>query len=171
MAKIGVPQHGFQVSPQSRHWPLTIPVFASTMLFGCSFSFTVDGGNQSRTVNIYADRGWQDTGVSLRAGEEVTLKVTAAKWFEDPPGVWHDATGGPRPWICGDPDCHEPLPMQPKYALIGKIGEHGAPFLVADFSRFFAESNGRLYLRANYGDQDIPIHNPEGSAQVDIIYD
>ena len=162
-----------------RNWPFAIPprpsaftciLLASTMLSGCTLSFTLDLAEPGRTLNVYADRGWQDTGVSLREGEEVTLKVTSGRWFEDPPGVWHDASGAPDPWICGDPDCHEPLPNAPKYALIARIGEEGSPFLVGDFSRFFANEAGRLYLRANYGDQDIPIHNPEGSVQVSIEY-
>jgi hypothetical protein len=143
---------------------------SSALVASCSFSLSVDWDDGSRKTTIYADRGWQDTGVSVRAGDELTVEVTSAKWFEDPPGVWHDAAGGPDPWICGDPDCHEPLPMEPKYALIGKIGEGGAPFLVSDFSRFFAESSGRLFLRANYGDEDIPIHKPTGSVQVTIRY-
>ena len=170
MSKSGLLARSFQRRPQARYWFIAILVFASAILSGCTFSLTVDAGSKARTVNVYADRGWQDTGVSIRAGEEITLEVTAAKWFEDPPGAWHNATGGPDPWICGDPDCHEPLPMQPKYALIGRIGEHGAPFLVGDFSRFFAETSGRLFLRANYGDEDIPIHSPKGSAEVNITY-
>ena len=140
------------------------------MLTGCTLSFSLDLSPAARTVTIHADRGWQDTGVSLARGEEVTVEMVSGRWFEDPPGVWHDASGGPDPWVCGEPDCHEPLPNHPKYALIGRIGEDGRPFLVADFSRFFAEEAGRLFLRANYGDQDIPIHNPKGSLEVSIKY-
>jgi hypothetical protein len=140
------------------------------MLAGCTLTFNIDLADPGRTLNVYAERGWQDTGVSLREGEELTLTATLGRWFEDPPGVWHDASGGPDPWICGDPDCHEPLPNDPKYALIGKIGEQGRPFLVGEFSRFFADRPGRLFLRANYGDEDIPIHNPKGSLEVSIEY-
>ena len=156
-------------------FPRTTPILAalllaSIMLAGCTLTFNIDLGEPARTLSVHADRGWQDTGVSLREGEEVTLTVTSGRWFEDPPGVWHDASGGPDLWVCGDPDCHEPLPNHPKYALIGKIGEQGSSFLVGEFSRFFAERPGRLFLRGNYGDEDIPVHNPTGSIEVSIEY-
>jgi len=145
-------------------------LLASTALAACTLTVRIDSREPDRTLSVFADRGWQDTGVSLAQGEEVTLTVTKGRWFEDPPGVWHNASGGPDPWICGDPDCHEPLPNDPKYSLIGKIGEQGLPFLVGEFSRFFADRPGRLLLRPNYGDEDIPIHNPEGSLEVSLMY-
>ena len=156
--------------PFSGSWPLGLPVIFSAILLACSFAVTIDAGDTPRTVNVAANRGWQDTGVSLKVGEEVTVNVTSGRWFEDPPGVWHDANGGPDPWICGDPECHEPMPLQPKYALIGRIGDRGIPFQIGEFYRFFPESTGRLFLRANYGDEDIPIHNPEGALEVTIEY-
>ena len=152
--------------------PHVLPLFLlfSMIVAGCTFSISVGLDGPGRTLTVFADQGWMDTGVSLREGEEVTINVTSGRWFEDPPGVWHDAAGGPDPWICGDPDCHEPLPNDPKYALIAKIGEEALPFLVGEFSRFYADRPGRLFLRANYGDEDIPVFKPEGSLEVTIEY-
>ena len=144
---------------------------AAAMLASCTLTISMDLAGRDRSFTVYADRGWQDTGVSVQEGEEIILVAKSGRWFEDPPGVWHNASGGPDPWTCGDPSCHEPLPDQPKYALIGRIGEEGAPFIVGEFSRFFADSAGRLFLQGNYGDEDIPIHNPTGTVEVSIQYD
>lgn len=145
-------------------------LICAAVVAGCTLTVSTDLAGRDRAFTVFADRGWQDTGISFQAGEEIILEVESARWFEDPPGLWHDASGGPNPWICGDPSCHEPLPDKPKYALIGKIGEEGAPFVVGEFSRFFADRPGRLFLRGNYGDEDIPIHNPTGTVQVRIQY-
>ena len=146
-------------------------LIATTFIMGCSLSLDIRTDEGRRSIPIHADRGWQDTGVVLREGEEVIVQAISGRWFEDPEGVWHDASGGPDPWICGTPDCHEPLPQQPKYALIARVGEEGDPLLVGDFLRFFPRETGRLYLRANYGDIDIPIHNPEGQLTVRISFE
>lgn len=155
----------------SQNKSIVFLIFLVSFSLACSFTFDLQLTGKGRTLNVYADRGWQDTGVSFAKGEKVILTVKSGRWFEDPPGKWHDASGNPDPWICGDEECHEPLPIVPKYALIAKFGEEGLPFLVGDFSRFFAEGEGRLFLRANYGDQDIPVFHPEGSVNVRIEFD
>jgi hypothetical protein len=99
----------------------------------------------------------------------VLIEVVSGQWFEDPPGVWHDAGGNPKPWCCSLPTCHEPLPDFPKYALIGRIGETDTILPVGLQLEFVAENSGQLYLRPNYGDVDIPIFQPEGFVRVRII--
>jgi hypothetical protein len=120
------------------------------------------------TINILADRGWQDTAVNIVQGQQVTIETVSGQWFEDPPGVWHDAGGNPNPWQCGLPTCHEPLPNFPKYALIGRVGDTSRILEIGLRLEFVAENSGQLYLRANYGDVDIPIHQPEGFVRVKI---
>jgi len=119
---------------------------------------------------INANRGWQDTGISIVRGSQVSIEYVSGLWFEDPPGQWHDASGEPNPWICTAPTCHEPSHDFPKYALIGKIGEGGALLKIGNGLDFVAEAEttGILYLRPNYGDVDIPIHNPQGAVTVTI---
>lgn len=171
MSTSPAPCHDRRSRVDPRRLAILISLLTSTTLLGCSLSLDVQIDGGGRTLNVYADRGWQDTGVSLAEGEEVVVTAISGQWFEDPPGVWHDASGGPDPWICGESECHEPLPDVPKYALLARIGDDGRPFLVGEFSRFFAEEAGRLFLRANYGDRDIPIHRPQGTVKVRIDYD
>jgi hypothetical protein len=97
----------------SRPLGLACFLLASTMLAGCTLTFNIDLADPGRTLKVYADRGWQDTGVSLLEGEELTLTATSGRWFVDPPGVWHDASGGPDPWICGDLTATSPSRMIP----------------------------------------------------------
>lgn len=73
-------------------------------------------------VQVFANRGWQDTGIAIRRGQQVTIEYLSGLWFEDPPGHWRDASGGPNPWTCSTLQCHEPLRDFPKYALIGRLG-------------------------------------------------
>ena len=117
-------------------------------------------------VQVFANRGWQDTGIAVNKGQQVTIEYVSGLWFEDPPGHWHDASGGPNPWTCTAPECHEPLHDFPKYALIGRLG--GNILRIGNRLDFVAEVSGMLQLRPNYGDVDIPIHNPQGAVTVKV---
>lgn len=153
-------------------WPRILrPLATLTLLItfkSCTILAPREVGRAVRRVEVYADEGWQDPGQPVDRGQRVVVEAISGQWFEDPPGVWHDADGGPDPWVCGKPDCHEPLPFYPKYALIGRIGQGGQPFPVGTYVEFVSATSGKLYLRANYGDEDIPIHQPEGSIEVRI---
>lgn len=117
-------------------------------------------------VQVFANKGWQDTGIVVNRGQQVTIEYVSGLWFEDPPGIWHDASGGPNPWICTAPECHEPLHDFPKYALIGRLD--GDVLRIGNRLDFVAEVSGVLQLRPNYGDVDILIHNPQGAVTVKI---
>ena len=119
-------------------------------------------------VAIYANKGWQDTGLVIAPGQQISIEYVSGLWFEDPPDQWHDASGGPNAWTCTAAECHEPLPNFPKYALIGKIGESDTLLRIGNRLDWVAEVSGPLYLRANYGDEDIAIFNPEGAVTVKI---
>jgi hypothetical protein len=120
-------------------------------------------------VRVYAHHGWQDTGIYIKAGNKVVIKYVSDLWFTaQADGGGRDASGGPNPWICDYPACHEPLHDFPKYALIGKIGEAAEIIKVGNKVDFVAESQGLLYLRPNYGDSDLVFFKPEGSIVVKI---
>ncbi len=123
-----------------------------------------------KLVEVFANRGWQPTGVRVTPGDHITIEYVAGLWYPDN-GVWHDASGGPNPWTCRDPACHEPLHDFPKYALIGAIRNNkGLTTILRVGNRleFTATAPGTLYLRGNYGDVDLPIFNPPGSVIVRI---
>ncbi len=155
------------VSRRSIHlFAITALVFVGSL--ACNTVTELFETAATQEVDVFADQGWQHTAVEIMRGQRVTIEVVSGRWFEDPPGVWHDAAGEPNPWPCGNPDCHEPLPDFPKYALIGRIGESGELLRIGAQLEFVAEHSGSLYLRPNYGDVDIPIHQPEGFVRVKI---
>lgn len=117
-------------------------------------------------VEVFANRGWQDTGIVISRGQQVTIEYVSGLWFEDPPGHWRDASGGPNPWTCSMLQCNEPLRDFPKYALIGRLGD--SVLKVGNRLDFVAEFSGNLQLRPNYSDSDIRIHNPQGSVTLKI---
>lgn len=119
---------------------------------------------------VYANQEWQDTGISVNAGDRIVIEHISGLWFtgDGVDGGGHDASGAPNQWTCSDPNCHEPLHDFPKYALIGKIGDQKNILKVGNYLDFFANNSGTLYLRPNYGDEDITIFNPEGSLVIRI---
>ncbi len=152
----------------SKHDPHLF-IFMTLALLVTLACATVTRFFDSTTVDVFANKGWQETNVNIAQGQQVIIEVVTGQWFEDPPGIWHDAGGNPEPWRCGLPSCHEPLPDFPKYALIGRIGDTDKMLQIGLRLEFVAENSGQLYLRPNYGDVDIPIFQPEGSVRVKII--
>ena len=129
-------------SKRNMHWlALTALVFMAFL--ACNTMTHLFETVAIQEIDVFADEGWQQTAVDIVRGQRVTIQVVSGKWFEDPPGVWHDADGGPNPWRCGHSDCHEPLPDFPKYALIGKIGETGELLQIGARLEFAAEHSGR----------------------------
>jgi PKD repeat protein len=89
---------------------------------------------------------WQATGQTVRAGESLTLSVSAGQ-------TW---TNGGRAWTA-DGDAadvltqgeNSPLRNAPRMALAGRIGTSGTPFLVGVQKQLTASSAGELYLAPN----------------------
>ena len=155
-------------SQRLNHW---LAITSSVIIFSlaCNTVTQLLATAGAQVLDVRADEGWQQSPVDIVQGQYVTIEAISGKWFEDPPGVWHDAGGGPNPWRCGNPACHEPLPNFPKYALIGRLGETGGLLPIGARLVFVAGQSGRLYLRPNYGDVDIPIFRPEGYVRVRIM--
>jgi len=120
------------------------------------------------TVTVVAGEGWQHSDILLEPGRKVTIEYLDGLWFEDPPGRWHDAGGGPNPWTCTSPQCHEPMKTFPKYAVIGRVGTDGTLLPVGKRFEFMVNSSGSLYLRPNYGEGDMQIHRPLGSVRLKV---
>ncbi|MBF0248311.1 MAG: caspase family protein [Alphaproteobacteria bacterium] len=109
---------------------------------------TLDPG-QSHVTQIYPTQFWQDAGVTVRAGE--TYRVSAE-------GTWSfglicgvaDANGSGNTPLCeGDPGS---VPGAGSAALVGKIGETGAPFVVGKVKTLTAPASGVLYMGTNAWD-------------------
>jgi hypothetical protein len=109
-------------------------------------------------TRIYAYRDWQSTGV--RVGQDDLLTVEAEGEWTYTPGEVHGPEGhrvyrAPRFY---------PLPDVPGGALIGRIGEEGAPFYVGQRMNRRVREEGFLYLRI---DDDILSDN-EGHVTVEV---
>jgi hypothetical protein len=101
-------------------------------------------GMRERSVDVQARTGWTDTGVDVRAGQEIFFAPTGeVRWG---PGRRDGAAGernSPR-------NPGRPMPDRNAAALIGRIGENGDPFFIGDDrGGIRVRGSGRLYLGIN----------------------
>ncbi|HVL66370.1 MAG TPA: hypothetical protein VM364_03815 [Vicinamibacterales bacterium] len=116
---------------------------------------------RQRTVTVDARAGWTDTGVDVRAGQEVAFEATGqVRWG---PGR-RDGAAGER----GSPyNAGRPIPDRNAAALIGRIGASGDPFFIGDAREALRlRGSGRLYLGIN----DDYLEDNSGSLRVVILY-
>jgi hypothetical protein len=100
---------------------------------------------RSRTVSVYADRQWTDTGITVRAGDTIRFDPSGTiEWGPDR----HD---GPEGESNSPYNGNRPLPNRAGGALIGRIGTGtGDMFYIGgDRGTFRARTSGRLYLGVN----------------------
>lgn len=108
------------------------------------------------TVTVQADKGWQDTGVSINAGSKVTIEYISGQWSGTglPNEKPSDGAGDPSGWKCTNflpaNQCVEPIPDFTKGALVGKLGN--VLLKVGNYLNFTATTAGSLLLRMNDGD-------------------
>ncbi len=102
-------------------------------------------------TRVHAYRGWQGLGVQLHEGDLVQIEA-GGEWLYTP-GEYHGPAGHAR---FSAPEFY-PLPGVAGGALIGRVGETGAPFLVGERWSRVVDREGMLYLRINddlLGDND-----------------
>ena len=118
-------------------------------------------GLRERQVNVSAREPWNDTGIEVRGGQQISFKADGeVRWGPNR----RDGAAGERnsPRNTG-----RPLPDRPAAALIGRIGENGDPFFVGDDqSPLRMRGSGRLYLGIN---DDVFTDNT-GSLRVVVSY-
>ncbi|GAB4396796.1 MAG: hypothetical protein OHK0052_18500 [Anaerolineales bacterium] len=94
-------------------------------------------------VEVQAQQGWQDTGIAVRAGDEVRVQYLSGTWSPWA-GGWYDALGSG-----GDPKCDCNALMGASHAaLLGRVGESSAFLVGADY-QWVAGESGTLYLGIN----------------------
>jgi glucose/arabinose dehydrogenase len=121
-----------------------------------------------KTVVVDAAQGtslatmWKATGVSVTAGQRLTLRVGGNQtWISA--GVSWGPGGNPQDLTTPN---DSPLPGAPRMALVGRIGISGTPFLVGRYAQFTATVSGELYLSAN--DEWYLLWNNSGTMAVNV---
>jgi hypothetical protein len=118
-------------------------------------------GMRERQVNVTAREPWTDTGIAVRAGQEIYLHAGGeVRWGPNR----RDGAAGERN---SPSNPNRPLPDRPAASLIGRIGDRNdIVFIGADAGPFRMRSAGRLYLGIN---DDVFTDNT-GSLRVTVSY-
>ena len=119
-----------------------------------------------------ARKGWQDSGVTLAAGDKVTISYSSGQWTHFPKEV-PPFSGGLPPddytYICAEglpaSDCVEQIPDFQAGALIGRVGSQ--MLRVGDSLQVTVEGEGALLLRINDGDDGL--HDNQGEISVVVV--
>ena len=120
----------------------------------------VPRGLRERQINVTAREPWTDTGIDVRAGQQIYFQASGeTRWGPNR----RDGAAGERnsPYNAG-----RPLPDRPGAALIGRIGERDLFFIGDDQQPFRVRSSGRLYLGVN----DDVLTDNSGALRVTVSY-
>jgi PKD repeat protein len=129
-------------------WAVTIQVATATATRTGTITVAVPTCTPS-TVTVQANPGvsydllWPSTGVSVTAGQTVT--ITASGTWSPGTGTY-TAAGNSGDLVAAGPNV--PLGGAPRMALIGRIG-NGTPFVVGTSLQITAPNSGLLYLTPN----------------------
>ena len=118
----------------------------------------------SVTLRVSATEGWQDTGITLQPGRAFTLRNVSGHIRDQQTEI--DGGMGSE-YVCGSPDCCEPLPRERRSALIGRVGSDA--FLVGHGTEHVAKASGQLLLRVN--DCDEGLFDNAGALTVEFVPD
>ena len=115
---------------------------------------------RERQVAVSARDAWTDTGVDVRAGQQIYFQANGeVRWGPSR----SDGAAGERnsPFNAG-----RPLPDRPGAALIARIGERDVFFIGAEQGPFRVRGNGRLFLGIN----DDVLTDNSGALRVTVSY-
>jgi hypothetical protein len=134
--------------------PLLIVLCLTTL--ACSISYDLANRPTGQIIEVNAEEGWTDTGLTVREGSLLTITYLSGKWSPWPGGEY-DATGSG-----GDPTCRcNVMEAVSHAALIGRIGNH-EPFLVGRRFQHTVGETGRLHLGIN----DVDLYDNSGYLRV-----
>ena len=122
--------------------------------------FVIPRRLRERTIVVNSTEPWNDTGIELRAGQEVYFQSSGQVTWS--PNRRVDANGTRN----SKPDTDRPLPDRPSGALIGRVGERDVFFIGLDVGPYRVRGNGRLYLGVN----DDVVGDNTGSFRVLVSY-
>jgi Ca2+-binding EF-hand superfamily protein len=114
---------------------------------------------RSRTVHVNSQYRWTDTGIDVRAGQNVTLDASGTIVMSDN----GQDTATPAGSTTGRRANDAPITNQPAGALLARIGNYG-PIFVGTRQSFNAPVSGRMYFGVN--DDHLPDNRGEFIVQV-----
>jgi Ca2+-binding EF-hand superfamily protein len=114
----------------------------------------VGTSGRSRAVHVQGQYRWTDTGIDVRAGQNVTLDSSGTIQMSDNA----QDTATPAGSTSGRRAPDAPILNQPAGALLGRIGDYG-PIFLGNHQSFNAPVSGRLYLGIN--DDHLPDNRGE----------
>jgi hypothetical protein len=121
----------------------------------------VPRGMRERRVSVSSTQQWTDTGIDVRAGQEIYFVSSGqVRWGPSR----RDGVGGER----NSPENrNRPIANRPGAALIGKVSDRDEFFFIGeDSGPFRARSSGRLFLGIN----DDVLTDNSGSFTVDVSF-
>ena len=143
------PAHAYAAGAYT--WTLTVRAGSATATRTGSITVTAAGSCVPANTSVLAKPAggglaamWQAAGVTVRAGETLTIGATGQSWTNG--GRTWTAAGDAADLVYGQ-NC--PLSGAPRMALIGRMGATGAPFLVGTQKELTAATGGELYLAPN----------------------
>lgn len=142
--------------------PLPILLPTDTPIIQISSAFTVQ-----------ANKGWNNTGLSIQTGDSVQIEYQDGLWTHWPGKVpLYGATGQTTErYICAEiqpaSQCVEPMPQAQKGALIARVGAT-SPIYVGNRVTFRASNSGPLELGMNDSKLPIDFSKDEGFLVVRI---
>jgi len=121
-------------------------------------------GKRTRTVTVLSTTGWVDTGIDLKANQEILFEASGEISIAPGTVVFQNGTGK----VDLNPD--NPIPTQPSGSLIGRIAPARRPptlfYIGSDKAPMRNPQSGRLWLGINDG----TLGNNSGSFTVTIYY-
>jgi WD40 repeat protein len=161
-AGLGISAEG-QASARARRWPrrswglVLVGLLAGVVTLAVFLwpSRKPEHTSAGKSVEVAADRLWQDTGVDVVGGEPITLV---------PKGVWHKGQlAGTASGVADQRRDRAAWPEAPLLCLLARVGEE-EPIPVPGRLEFVPRRSGRLYLQAN----DLDLRGNRGHLTVAI---
>ena len=113
------------------------------------------------TVAVLGTVQWTDTGIVLRAGDQVTITATGSV-FSSPDGT---VPAGPDGYP-NAPELHQfnLIPAGDHAGLIARVGTNGTPLVAGTSTQFTSDSAGHLFLGIN----DSGVSNNRGQFEAKV---
>ena len=115
---------------------------------------------RERNVTVIPTQAWTDTGIEVRAGQEIYFQTSGQVTWSPNRRVDANGTRNSRP------DPNRPLPTRDGGALLGRIGERDIFLIGLDGGPGRIRQNGRLYLGVN----DDTLEDNRGAYYVVVSY-